>query len=39
MLLDVYNDSGSKLNLRNYRVVNCLATCAMPWPIDIEKLT
>lgn len=30
---------GYKIKLRNYRVVNCLATCAMPWPIDIVKLS
>ena len=30
---------GFKIKLRNYRVVNCLATCAMPWPIDIVKLS
>lgn len=29
---------GFKAKFRNYRVVNCLATCAMPWSIDIEKL-
>ena len=29
---------GYKTKFRNYRVVNCLATCAMPWPIDIVKL-
>ena len=29
---------GFKVKFRNYRVVNCLATCAMPWPINIEKL-
>jgi len=30
---------GFKTKLRNYRVVNCLATCTMPWPIDIVKLS
>lgn len=30
---------GFKVKLRHYRVVNCLATCAMPWPIDIVKLS
>lgn len=30
---------GFKVKFRNYRVVNCLATCAMPWPIDIIKLS
>jgi TATA-box binding protein (TBP) (component of TFIID and TFIIIB) len=29
---------GFKAKFRNFRVVNCLATCSMPWPIDIEKL-
>ncbi|CAF4374875.1 unnamed protein product, partial [Rotaria magnacalcarata] len=30
---------GYKTKFRNYRVVNCLATCSMPWPIDIVKLS
>ena len=30
---------GFKTKFRNFRVVNCLATCAMPWPIDIVKLS
>lgn len=30
---------GFKVKFRNFRVVNCLATCAMPWPIDIVKLS
>lgn len=30
---------GFKTKLRNYRVVNCLATCTMPWSIDIIKLS
>lgn len=30
---------GFKIKFRNFRVVNCLATCAMPWPIDIVKLS
>jgi len=30
---------GFKTKFRHYRVVNCLATCAMPWPIDIIKLS
>ncbi|CAF1231221.1 unnamed protein product [Adineta ricciae] len=30
---------GFKVHLRHYRVVNCLASCSMPWPIDIVKLS
>jgi TATA-box binding protein (TBP) (component of TFIID and TFIIIB) len=30
---------GFKIKFRNFRVVNCLATCSMPWPIDIVKLS
>ncbi|CAF0984395.1 unnamed protein product [Rotaria sp. Silwood1] len=30
---------GFKTKFRNYRIVNCLATCTMPWPIDIIKLS
>ncbi|CAF2971801.1 unnamed protein product [Rotaria sp. Silwood2] len=30
---------GFKTKFRNYRIVNCLATCSMPWPIDIIKLS
>ncbi|CAF2671085.1 unnamed protein product [Rotaria sp. Silwood2] len=30
---------GFKVKFRHYRVVNCLATCTMPWPIDIIKLS
>ncbi|CAF0896506.1 unnamed protein product [Rotaria sp. Silwood1] len=30
---------GFKTKFRHYRVVNCLATCTMPWPIDIIKLS
>lgn len=30
---------GFKVRFRHYRVVNCLATCTMPWPIDIIKLS
>ncbi|CAF1334367.1 unnamed protein product [Rotaria sordida] len=30
---------GFKIKFRNYRIVNCLATCSMPWPIDIIKLS
>ncbi|CAF3418870.1 unnamed protein product [Rotaria sp. Silwood1] len=30
---------GYKTKFRNYRIVNCLATCTMPWPIDIIKLS
>jgi transcription initiation factor TFIID TATA-box-binding protein len=30
---------GYKTKFRNFRVVNCLATCSMPWPIDIVKLS
>ena len=30
---------GFKVKLRHYRVVNCLATCSMPWPLDIIKLS
>ncbi|CAF0767608.1 unnamed protein product [Rotaria sordida] len=30
---------GFKAKFRHYRVVNCLATCTMPWPIDIIKLS
>ncbi|UJR20742.1 hypothetical protein I4U23_023860 [Adineta vaga] len=30
---------GFKTKLRNYRIVNCLATCSMPWQIDIGKLS
>ena len=30
---------GFKVKLRHYRVVNCLATCKIPWPIDIVKLS
>ncbi len=30
---------GYKTKFRNYRIVNCLATCSMPWPIDIVKLS
>lgn len=30
---------GFKVKFRHYRVVNCLASCSMPWPIDIIKLS
>jgi transcription initiation factor TFIID TATA-box-binding protein len=30
---------GYKVKFRHYRVVNCLASCSMPWPIDIVKLS
>ncbi|CAF0732416.1 unnamed protein product [Adineta steineri] len=30
---------GFKTHFRHFRVVNCLATCTMPWPIDIVKLS
>ncbi|CAF0976026.1 unnamed protein product [Adineta ricciae] len=30
---------GFKTKFRNYRIVNCLATCSMPWQIDIVKLS
>lgn len=30
---------GFKVRFRHYRVVNCLATCSMPWQIDIIKLS
>ncbi|CAF2137117.1 unnamed protein product [Rotaria magnacalcarata] len=30
---------GFKVKFRHFRVVNCLATCMMPWPIDIIKLS
>jgi len=30
---------GFKVKFRHYRIVNCLASCAMPWPIDIIKLS
>ena len=30
---------GYKVKFRHYRIVNCLATCMMPWPIDIIKLS
>jgi hypothetical protein len=30
---------GYKTKFRHYRVVNCLASCSMPWPIDIVKLS
>jgi transcription initiation factor TFIID TATA-box-binding protein len=30
---------GFKVKFRHYRVVNCLASCSMPWPIDIVKLS
>jgi hypothetical protein len=30
---------GFRVRFRHYRVVNCLATCSMPWPIDIIKLS
>lgn len=29
---------GYKVRFRHYRVVNCLATCSMPWYLDIVKL-
>jgi transcription initiation factor TFIID TATA-box-binding protein len=30
---------GFRIKFRHYRVVNCLASCLMPWPIDIIKLS
>jgi transcription initiation factor TFIID TATA-box-binding protein len=30
---------GFRIKFRHFRVVNCLATCSMPWPIDIVKLS
>lgn len=30
---------GYKVKFRHYRIVNCLASCTMPWPIDIIKLS
>ncbi|CAF3781369.1 unnamed protein product [Adineta steineri] len=30
---------GFNTKFRNYRIVNCLATCSMPWTIDIVKLS
>jgi transcription initiation factor TFIID TATA-box-binding protein len=30
---------GFRSKFRNFRVVNCLATCSMPWQIDIVKLS
>lgn len=30
---------GYKVRFRHYRVVNCLATCSMPWSLDIVKLS
>lgn len=30
---------GYKVKFRHYRIVNCLASCVMPWPLDIIKLS